>query len=215
MTTVGRSPRNEGMGALLERDRELREAVALLADVRADRGRMLLIEAPPGLGKSTLVDHIAALAITDGLRVVTAAGRELEQGLGWGVARSLFEPWLFSVPAAERDELQSGPAASARVLFEPDAEVEDRVGARVSRCGRAAAPPRWTATCRRPAPRTATSWASRRSTETATAPRVPTRARSSTATRRPRSSRSASQARARPARRSGSPPRRPTPTAIT
>jgi energy-coupling factor transporter ATP-binding protein EcfA2 len=125
MTTVDRSPRNEGVGALLERDREVREATALLADVRADRGRLVLIEAPPGLGKSTLVDHIAALSVADGLRVVTAAGRELEQGLGWGVARSLFEPWLFSVPAAERGELRAVRRARLASCSNPTATRRD------------------------------------------------------------------------------------------
>ena len=132
MTAVGRSPGKQGLGALLERDRQLREAAELLADIRAERGRLLLVEAPPGLGKSTLVEHVAAHAGTAGSRVVSAAGRELERGLGWGVARSLFEPWLFSLPREERDEVLGGPAASARVLFDTDADPEERPASDVS-----------------------------------------------------------------------------------
>ena len=52
------------------------------------------MEAPPGLGKSTLAEHVVAQARADGFLALSAAGRELERGLGWGVARSLFEPWL-------------------------------------------------------------------------------------------------------------------------
>ena len=132
MATVARWPAKEGIGALLERERELREARELLVDAHRQRGRLLLIEAPPGLGKSTLVDHIGALADAEGLRVLKAAGHELERGLGWGVARSLFEPWLFAATPADRDELLSGPAASARILFEADADADPRPASEVS-----------------------------------------------------------------------------------
>ena len=62
---------------LLERERELRAADALLADAAHDRGRLLCIEAPPGMGKSALVEHIAGRARDAGCVVLSAAGREL------------------------------------------------------------------------------------------------------------------------------------------
>ena len=55
--------------------------------------------------------------------VLSAGGSEMEQELGWGVARSLFEPWLRRVPEDERAELLSGPAASASLLFGPIGET--------------------------------------------------------------------------------------------
>ena len=53
---------------LLERERELRAADALLADAAHDRGRLLCIEAPPGMGKSTLIEHIVRARTRGGMR---------------------------------------------------------------------------------------------------------------------------------------------------
>src|ERR1700760_667124 len=108
--------------ALLERENELAAAVEWLDDVRAERGRMLLIEAPAGLGKSALIDRVRAMA-RDEFNVLSAAGSEMEQELGWGIARSLFEPWLLRLSRDERAELLSGPAASASLLFGPVGEA--------------------------------------------------------------------------------------------
>ena len=57
---------------------------ALLADAARDRGRLLFFEAPPGFGKSLLLEHIGAHAREAGFVVLSAAGRELERGLGLG-----------------------------------------------------------------------------------------------------------------------------------
>ena len=111
---------------LLERERELRAADALLADAAHDRGRLLCIEAPPGMGKSALVEHIAGRARDAGCVVLSAAGRELERGLGWGVARSLFESAVARCSAQERDELLSGSAAAAGALFGREIDTEGR-----------------------------------------------------------------------------------------
>ena len=87
---------------------------ALLADAAHDRGRLLRIEAPPGMGKSALVEHIAETRSRTRVCVVpSAAGREPERGLGWGVAWSLFELAVARCSAQERDELLSGSAAAA------------------------------------------------------------------------------------------------------
>jgi hypothetical protein len=101
---------------LLERENELATVRDWLGDVRADRGRMLLIEAPAGLGKSALIDRVREAARGE-FTVLSARGSEMEQELGWGVARTLFEPWLLRLPEDERAELLSGPAASASLLF--------------------------------------------------------------------------------------------------
>jgi DNA-binding CsgD family transcriptional regulator len=106
---------------LLERDHELATARAWLDEVSAGRGRLLLIEAPAGLGKSSLIEQVRRLASAE-FFVLSAAGREVEQDLGWGVARSLFEPWLLRLPADERADLLSGPAASASLLFRADGD---------------------------------------------------------------------------------------------
>ena len=107
---------------LLEREHELATVWDWLDDVRAERGRMLLIEAPAGLGKSALIDRVREMARGDFI-LLRAAGSEVEQELGWGVARSLFEPWLQRLPDDERAEVLSGPAASAGLLLAPDGEA--------------------------------------------------------------------------------------------
>ncbi|HWH94199.1 MAG TPA: AAA family ATPase [Baekduia sp.] len=113
---------------VLEREPELRALEELLEDARAGRGRLLIVEGPPGLGKSTLLGHAAAGATESGMLVLRAAGRELERDLGWGVGRSLFEAWLLTLPDEERVELLEGPAAPARALFDPQHAVGGAVG---------------------------------------------------------------------------------------
>ena len=103
---------------LLERENELVMAREWLDDVRAERGRMLLVEAPAGLGKSALIEQVREMARRD-FTVLSATGSEMEQPLGWGVARSLFERWLLRLPDDVRADLLTGPAASASLLFAP------------------------------------------------------------------------------------------------
>ena len=79
---------------LLEREHELDVIGDLLTGAAEGRGATVVLEAPPGLGKSALAARVAATAADQGFVVLRAAGHELERGLGWGVARSLFEPWL-------------------------------------------------------------------------------------------------------------------------
>jgi tetratricopeptide (TPR) repeat protein len=122
MTAVDPALGSATPSGLLEREKELASARAWLDDVRAERGRLLVIEAPAGLGKSTLLEQVQRQAGGEFL-VLSAAGREVEQALGWGVARSLFEPWLLRLPEAGRADLLTGPAGSASLLFESDAEA--------------------------------------------------------------------------------------------
>jgi predicted ATPase len=51
------------------RDREVAELVAALEDAIAGRGRRFLITGEPGIGKTWLVEHVAALATAHGIRV--------------------------------------------------------------------------------------------------------------------------------------------------
>src|ERR1700761_6336253 len=103
---------------LLERENEVATVRDWLDEVRAERGRTLLIEAPGGMGKSAMIEHVRETAHGE-FSLLSAAGSEVEQELGWGVARSLFEPWLVRLPDDERAGLLSGPAASASLLFTP------------------------------------------------------------------------------------------------
>jgi DNA-binding CsgD family transcriptional regulator len=105
---------------LLEREAEL-TAVAALLDTGAPslRGRLLTLEGPPGIGKTSLLQETRRRAQRAGLDVLGARGSELEASFSFGVVRQLFEPFVAQLPESERAELLTGAAELATPLFEP------------------------------------------------------------------------------------------------
>ena len=75
---------------LLERESELCALRTALDAARTGHGRVVLIEGPAGIGKTALVEAACAL-VPDGVGVFSARGSEVEQALGYGVVRQLFE----------------------------------------------------------------------------------------------------------------------------
>jgi DNA-binding CsgD family transcriptional regulator len=109
---------------LLERDDELAAVERLIGD--SDRERLLAIEGPPGIGKTSLILEARARARDAGMEVLGARGSELERTFAFGVVRQLFEPFVFNSRDDQRAELLSGAAKLASPLFEPakfDAEA--------------------------------------------------------------------------------------------
>jgi DNA-binding CsgD family transcriptional regulator len=106
---------------LLERDAELAELDALVADAAAGSGRLVLIEGPAGIGKSGLLAGLRERARPT-LQVLQARAGELEREFAYGVVRQLFEARV-----AVRGGL-SGAAAPAAALFE-QALAPDQEGA--------------------------------------------------------------------------------------
>jgi DNA-binding CsgD family transcriptional regulator len=102
---------------LLERDAEL-AAVEGLVEVGSG-GRLLVIEGPPGIGKTALMAEAKALAREAGLSLLSARGSELERSFSYGVVRQLFEAHLAAQAPPKRAELLSGAASLAAPLFEP------------------------------------------------------------------------------------------------
>jgi len=96
----------DAVAPLLERGAEMAaiEAAIPAGDTRG--GRLLIIEAPAGIGKTTLMQEAQRRAREHGLRVLTACGGELEREFGFGVACQLFE-------AAADERLLSGRARLA------------------------------------------------------------------------------------------------------
>jgi DNA-binding CsgD family transcriptional regulator len=105
-------------GGLLERDTELAVIRSLIADA-SGRGRLLAIEGPPGIGKTSLIAETRALGQRDGMLVLGARGSELESAFSFGVVRQLFEPLLMQLPEEERTDLLAGAAQLSMPLFEP------------------------------------------------------------------------------------------------
>src|SRR4051794_10996568 len=106
---------------LLERDEELRELDLLLDEALGGRGRAVLIEGPPGIGKTQLLEALRARARERGATVLSARASELDRDFPFGVVRQLFEPLLAGGASAangRRPALLRGAAALATPLFE-------------------------------------------------------------------------------------------------
>ena len=105
---------------LLEREDDLAALDASVAAAVGGAGRLVLIEGRAGMGKTRLVAEARAFAADAGFEVLLARSAELEQDFAYGVVRQLFEPFLASLPQAERSELLAGSAALAGRLFDDE-----------------------------------------------------------------------------------------------
>ena len=81
-------------------------------------GRVLLLEGPAGSGKTQLLDVAAERAHDRGLRVLRAAGGELERSFLFGTAIALLEETWANADAGERGRLRSGPGRLAGMLLD-------------------------------------------------------------------------------------------------
>jgi len=116
-----------GRAELLERETEV-SAVEELIEAVDGGGRLLVVEGPPGIGKTVLLAASKELACAAGLRVLAARGSQLERSFSYGVVRQLFEPLLASEPADERSGLLAGAAALASSVFDPANVADDPPG---------------------------------------------------------------------------------------
>ncbi|HEY7621325.1 MAG TPA: AAA family ATPase [Solirubrobacteraceae bacterium] len=98
------------MAVLLDRDAELGELGRRVAGARSGSGRVIVVEGPAGIGKSTLLVAAGRAALADGATVLWARCSPLEQDAAWGMAQQLFEP-LRRRP--DWDALTSGAAGLA------------------------------------------------------------------------------------------------------
>jgi len=103
---------------LLERDAKL-AAVEAVINASPRGGRLLAIEGPPGIGKTSLLTAAKARGQAAGMRVLAARGSELERAFSYGVVRQLFESFLAFLPPDERAGALAGAGALAAPLFDP------------------------------------------------------------------------------------------------
>ncbi|PJN26152.1 AAA family ATPase [Kitasatospora sp. CB02891] len=99
---------------LLGRDREAAELERLLREVREGRSRVLVLRGEAGVGKSALLDRLAALA--GQLQVVRAAGVEAEAEFAYSALQRLCAPLLSGLdrlPPVQQDALRVAFGLSA------------------------------------------------------------------------------------------------------
>jgi len=102
----------------LERERELAVIDQALSALLEGEGGTILVESPPGTGKSQLLAAAGDMARDAGMQLLGATSSELELELPFGVAIQLFEPqWTASDPDL-RASLSNGRARAAGELLE-------------------------------------------------------------------------------------------------
>jgi predicted ATPase/DNA-binding CsgD family transcriptional regulator len=103
--------------ALLERELELTQLGDALVKTQQGRGQVVLIEAPGGLGKTSLLNAACETAAAAGFVCLRARASELERDFAYGCVRQLLEPVVARTPQAERGRLFQGAAALSKPLF--------------------------------------------------------------------------------------------------
>jgi DNA-binding CsgD family transcriptional regulator len=109
--------RRSHTGALLEREQELTQLAGLVDDARAGLGRLVLVEGPPGIGKTRLLEALRARAGEQGMAVLTARASELDREFPFGLVRQLFEPLVAGADESRRAALLKGAAGLAAPLL--------------------------------------------------------------------------------------------------
>jgi DNA-binding CsgD family transcriptional regulator len=102
---------------LLERTAELASLAEVIDTAAGGHGRIVLVEGPPGIGKTALVGSARTRAAVAGFEVLTARGGELETDFAFGVVRQLFDRRVARSSPDEREALFSGAASLAAGLF--------------------------------------------------------------------------------------------------
>jgi DNA-binding CsgD family transcriptional regulator len=102
----------------LEREAELDQLAGRLESARGGHGRVVLILADAGLGKTTLMREAEMLARERGLAVFSARGAELEREIPFGLTRQLLDPVRGALNPDELDELSRGAGGIALSLLD-------------------------------------------------------------------------------------------------
>jgi DNA-binding CsgD family transcriptional regulator len=119
----------DGAPALLQREVQLTHIERWLGEACDGVGRVVLVGASAGLGKSALLREAAVRARRIGVRVLVSRGSELERDMSFGVARQLFEGELASLADSERVAVLAGAAGLASSAVGAVGAVGEQSGA--------------------------------------------------------------------------------------
>ena len=98
---------------LIEREAELAIVEEACDAALEGRGALVVVEGPPGIGKTALSAAAVRAARLRGMLALAARGGALERDFAFGVTRQLLEPPLAEADPDTRDALLSGAARSA------------------------------------------------------------------------------------------------------
>lgn len=110
-----------GSSMLVERESELAHLETALEAVGRGSGRLMVVEGPAGIGKSSVLEHACIRGRERGFSVQSAVAGEFERDVGFGVVHQLLDLLLRGLSAQERSELFAGAAELARPLLLPSA----------------------------------------------------------------------------------------------
>ncbi|WP_157121988.1 ATP-binding protein [Nocardia miyunensis] len=103
--------------SLIERQTDLAKMREVLDEVASGRGRVVVLDAPSGAGKTALLNEARARVVNADMQVLYATGSELEVEYPFGVALDLIEGWLVNASDAQREQLMAGQARLAKPLL--------------------------------------------------------------------------------------------------
>ncbi|MBV9605166.1 MAG: AAA family ATPase [Solirubrobacterales bacterium] len=121
-----------GRAGLLERESPLQAITAVLDSLDESHGQALLLEGHAGMGKTRLHEATLDEARRRGVRVLRAAGAELEQNVAFGVAGQLVRALINALPPEARRAFLAEAPERVRSLALAGSRVElpgpDEVG---------------------------------------------------------------------------------------
>ncbi len=115
----------ETAATLLERQRELTELDGALREAAQGRGKLIVVEAPAGAGKTSLLKAAMETAAEAGFACLRARASDLESDFAYGCVRQLLEPAVARAAEPDRERLFAGAAALSAGLFAPTGGAAD------------------------------------------------------------------------------------------
>jgi DNA-binding CsgD family transcriptional regulator len=83
---------------LIGREPEIQQLRLLVSRINQGAGEALLLSGDPGVGKTSLLDHAAAIAVGSGIRLLRATGSQFEAEISFAALHQLLRPCFAELP---------------------------------------------------------------------------------------------------------------------